>query len=399
MHVAHVAGSALSGAVYGALTPILALLLLPPDEYGLFSVLYLIYAFGISLQYSVISEAWARMRVASGRAGTWTEYCTALLWLALLVGAAGLVVARMLPALSASGWLLAAAVMFAVYRSGVRYHTMAVDKIRRVMVSDLGGIAAFVAAVLCTVHTTRLLMVSVSWLAAALVGSLSLQVPKVARRSGLIPWIRAHGSAIRPLISDSILMDAGSIGTPFLLVGYLGIEKFGIYRAVANVAMPVRLLVDPMRPLLGRTEPVRLFGRRFTSLIALMALVLTGGCYVALVVVIPWLGIHLGTLTSLVPYAAPCSLYVTGSLLGTVYYIPCRTNASRRHIMVGRVSQTVLVIALPILGFIVANLSGAIWGFAVSSVVSAATWIVLAYLSRRVPVSGARSRTRPPSRR
>lgn len=383
MRVFHVASSALSGAVYGALTPILALVFLAPAEYGLFSIVYLIYAFGISLQYSIISEAWARSSSATGRPSTWAEYSTALSALSGIVGLAGLIASFSLPQLSSSAWILAFAVACAVYRNGARYHRVTSARMRRVIISDLAGIIAFIVAVLCSLEAQPLLKVSVSWLAASLVGALVLQPPRLALGVGLIHWVRRHGTAIGPLLMDSLLMDAGSIGTPFLLAGFLGPARFGTYRAVANVSMPVRLLVEPMRPLLGSADPKRLFGKRLTTLIALIALILTTGCYVALAIVVPDVHLRIGTLSSLAPYALPSSVFVAGNLLGSVYYIPCRTNATRKHIMFGRICQTLLVVITPIIGFAVWDLGGAIWGFAVSSVISAAVWINIAHMSGR----------------
>jgi hypothetical protein len=160
----------------------------------------------------------------------------------------------------------------------------------------------------------------------------------------------------------------------------MGARTFGIYRAVANVAMPVRLLAEPLRPLLGRLPPRRLFSASVTALIVGTGLVLSGACYLVLTLIIPRLPFQLGTLMALIPYALPTSLFVAGNLCITVYYYFCRTNAAHRRILVGRFAQTILVVVLPIAGFAIAGLLGAIWGFAVSSLVAAIVWMVVARL-------------------
>jgi hypothetical protein len=377
------ASSAVSGGIYGALTPIVALLLLEPSAYGLFSVVYLIFAFGVSLQYSIISEAWARARKIQAEGNSWTDYSTALSVLSALAGATALVAALTIPELSSNAWALAGAVLFALYRNGIRYHSVAEGQISRVLISDAAGIVAFAIALVAARDESHLSSVTLAWLAAGLAGSLVLSRPRLRWGFGLLRWSRIHVGEIRPLLLDSIFMDLGAIGTPFLLAGFMGATRFGIYRAVSNAALPVRLLIDPLRPTLGRMRPEQLFGRSVTALIASVSIVLAAASYFALTVVVPRLGFRVGTLSSLVEYAPATSIFVIGSLLGTVYYIACRTNASQRGILTGRVFQTLVVVIMPIAGYAFFNLAGAIWGFAISSVVSAGAWIALAYTARQ----------------
>jgi hypothetical protein len=365
------------------LTSILALLLLSPRDYGLFSIVYLIFAFGISLQYSILNEAWARALGRDLRFDSWDAFSSMLMALSVLVGLAAFLTSMAVPGLGPYAWCLALAVAFSLYRGGARYFSIAQGELRQVLISDLGGIGIFAVSVtvLSLEHLSVMWIVIGSWAASAAICSLVLRRPRYRRSLGPLSWIRSHHNEIRPLLVDSLLMDAGAIGTPFLLAGFMGSTRFGIYRAVSNVALPVRLLIDPIRPVLGRTSPARLFSRSSGSAISLVTLLMAAGCYLALTLVVPRIGFHVGTLSSLVPFALPASLFVAGSLLGTVYYIICRTNASHRHIVIGRIAQTVLVIAMPILGFALGGLGGAIWGFALSSVISGAVWVWFAYLS------------------
>lgn len=382
MRFYRLASSAASGGIYSTLTPILALLLLAPKAYGVFSVVYLVFAFGVSLQYSIISEAWARARRMQTEGNSWTDYSSALSALSVVVGAVALVAALVIPELNSNGWALAGAVLFALYRNGVRYYSVAEGQVIRALVSDLAGIVAFTIALIALRDASHLLVVSVAWLAAGLVSSLVLSRPRLRWGFGLVRWSCVHVAEIRPLLLDSITMDLGAIGTPFLLAGFMGATRFGIYRAVSNVALPVRLLIDPLRPALGRVRPQQFFVRSVTVLIASGAIALAAACYFALTLVVPHLGFRLGTLSSLVDYAPASSVFVIGSLLGTVYYIACRTNSSQRGILTGRIVQTIVVVIMPIVGYAFFDLSGAIWGFAISSVVSAGVWIALAYSAR-----------------
>lgn len=375
------AASGISGALYSSLTPIFALLVLQPAEYGLFSIVYLLSAFGISLQYSIVSEAWARS-TRLGASASWTGYSGALTFLSLAVAIVAAIASLLVSSLMPLTALFTGAVFFTIFRNGSRYFAMANDSARSVVLSDSIGVVAFVGAFFASQALGGMSQIAIAWLAAGLAGMLALRMPRLRWGAGLLAWFRGHGRQIRPLLADSLLMDAGAIGTPFLLAGFMGSLNFGIYRAVSNAALPVRLLVDPMRPTLGRMSPHQILSRKMLAFLAASALVLSFACFAILEWVLPAIDIDFGTLSSLTPYAAAAAVFVIGSLLGTVFYIACRTNSSPRQIIIGRVTQTALVISLPILGFIWWQLTGAIWGFSISSVVSAAVWGLLLVRSR-----------------
>ncbi len=370
--------SGTTGALYAALAPILALLLLQPTEYGLFSIPYLVFAFGVSLQYSIISEAWARQGVHGARSAAWPEYSSALATLSAIVGATAVLISLLFPDLRHSAILMGSAVFLAVYQNGARYYRVANGSLRRALLSDLMGTAAFVIALVLFAGQPPLVWIAIAWLSGGAAATVVLGLPRLVWGVGLVSWSRRHGSAIRPLLFDSLLMDAGAIGTPFLLAAFMGARDFGIYRAVSNVAMPVRLLVEPLRPALGRLAPQRLFSAWASLTILGTGLALAAACYLVLVYVIPGFNLQLGTLIALIPHALPTSLFVAGNLYGTVYYIGCRTNSTHRQIMFGRISQTVLVFLLPVVGFAIVGLSGAVWGFALSSLMSSVVWMAIA---------------------
>lgn len=377
--------SALTGGIQSGLLPIVALVLLAPAEYGLFSIVYLVFAFGLSLQYSLVSEAWARARRSTeGTDDDWPSYSGAILSLALLVAVAALGVGLAVEPLRPTAAILFGAVLLGVYRSASRYHAAAERRLRSVIVSDVAASVLFVATVAAlVVPAGPLTALALGWLAAGVAGSVALRLPALRRGHGPLAWLRTHGREIRPLLLDSLLMDAGAIGTPLILAGPLGAAKFGVYRAISNVALPVRLLVDPIRPQLGRAPTALLLGARATALIFGAAAVLAVLCFAALEWVVPAIPVTLGTLSSLAQYALPSAIFVVGSLVGTVYYIVCRTRVGYRSILFGRVSQTVLVIAMPLAGAVVGGLTGAIWGFVVSACTSGLIWCALAFRARR----------------
>lgn len=378
MRLARLASSAVTGALLGALIPIFALLLLAPANYGAFSTIYLFFAYGVSLQYSIVSETWARARRQYQKATAWPDYSTALFALAGTVALAALVASLLVAELRAVAGHLGVAVLFGVYRSGARYYWLARGMIRRIVVSDLLGVMAFVGVFFIMRTSESIVLLATAWSLPMVASSVGLGLPSLRRRRGLLRWWRTHHREIKPLLSDSLLMDAGAIGAPFLLVGFMGAEKFGLYRGIANAAMPVRLLLDPLRPALGRKPRAFYFRKSVIWLLGCTTLVIGAACYLALEFIVPSLSIRSGTLSEMSVFALPAAVFASANFVGTVYYIACRTNSGRKAILTGRICQTTVVVAMPIFGFVTQGLEGAIWGFAISASVSALIWLFLA---------------------
>jgi len=186
-------------------------------------------------------------------------------------------------------------------------------------------------------------------------------------------------------IKDSTLMDLGAIGTPFAVAPLLGIAGFGVYRAVSNVAAPVRLVLNPLRPTLaGQALSTHTSRKRVLSSIGL-SLAFGFAAYVALMVVNA-MQLSLGSLTAVVEYAAPAALFVGANFLGHYYYIIARTHTRGRLLLVGRIVQTCLAVLLPMGGVITLGLPGAICGYALATTASSLTWLALV-VKARAPVT------------
>src|SRR5690349_10008636 len=70
--------SAVTGGLSAALVPVLAVLLLPVDDYGTFALVFLVFAEGWSILLSSVADTWARMRTVGSSAGSWADYTGAL---------------------------------------------------------------------------------------------------------------------------------------------------------------------------------------------------------------------------------------------------------------------------------------------------------------------------------
>ncbi|ROR95734.1 hypothetical protein EDD28_0296 [Salana multivorans] len=365
------------GALYSALTPVVALLVLAPTEYGQFSVVYLVAAFGISTQFSLVSEAWLRDGgLLDDTRGAADRYLGAATSCAILFGVAGavatLVVLGPSPFHLVSGFL---AVAFTTYRMSTRYAAVARGQHRRAVASDLVATGVFVAVLVGAWGSDHLIWTA--WAASSVGAGIVLAVPRIPAGCGLVAWVREKRRHIGVLLADSALLDLGSIGVPLILAGLMPAASFGVYRAVSSAAMPAGLLLEPMRPTLAHLGPRGLFTVRVLAGLAAAAAACALAVWGVLELVLPAIGRPAGTLSALVPYALPTALFVGSFLVGQVAYIVARGTTGWRGLMTGRVGQTVAAIVLPIAGFALGGLGGAIWGFVASAGAAAVIWILV----------------------
>ncbi|MFJ6303417.1 hypothetical protein [Pseudarthrobacter oxydans] len=377
MRILIVATSALIGALWGATVPVLALVLLAPAQYGPFSAVYLVFAYGMSLQYSIVSEAWARARGKYRKTTNWSSYSSALSALATAIGSVALALSLILVEMRALAVWFGLAVGLGVYRSGARYHRMAVGATRRVILADILGLLSFIVVLFSWPGVDRVAILVVAWATSGLVSLIALGLPSLRRGAGPFRWWKLHKKEITPLLTDSTLMDVGAIGAPFLLAGFMGPTNFGLYRGVANAAMPVRLLIDPLRPTIGRKPSEFFFKKSVLGGISGITFAFAAGCYAALEFLVPRLPVRLGTLSELVVFSSQAAVFTAASFVGTLFYVVCRNNSTRWTILKGRITQTLLVVLMPVIGFASFGLVGAVWGFSLSALLSAVVWMYL----------------------
>lgn len=383
-----------AGALNSALAPILALILLAPAEYGRFSIVYLVFAFGLSLQLSLVGEAWARSLDIPGLPlADRREYYGILGWVCLFLFTVAVVAGFFAFGAEPVQLLLAGlGVAGGVQRLGGRYLMVYHQRFTPVLISDVAGIVAFFLVVGIGFGLgigNPLDTVLLAWALSSVGSAAVFGMPRIATFRALGQWFRVRWQFIRVLVLDSTMLDLGGIGTPLVLAGLLGKTNFGIYRGVSSVAVPVTLLLDPVRPSLAKTQPRVLFRPLLIGAITAMGAFLAISAYVVLVVILPALPIDLGTLSALTPFALGSAVYVFFFFIGYPYYIAYRVYARAREILIGRLIQTIFAIALPLIGFALDGLNGAIWGFAGTAVVSTivSVGIVLSFVRRGITVA------------
>lgn len=381
---------AVTGGVDSVLVPLTAVVALLPTAYGDFSVLYLLLAFALSVQLSILSDAWARSR--TWPSSTWSAYSGVSLSLSLLVIVVALCVSPLLGLPMVSKSLIAVAAGVTVWRAASRYRTLADARYRRVVTSDAGSSMAFLVSMTLTFGVVKLdgsIALAASWLMMNIVASLVLPSPTLRLAETPVRWIAERRRIIVPLLGDSLLMDTGAIGGPLLIAPMLGPHSFGIYRAVSNIAMPVRLFLDPIRPSIASARLDVLARLRTLVIVSIAAAALGVAAYVALAFALPLVPLRLGTLESLVPYASGAAVFVSASFLGHASFLVARRHVPGRSLLSGRVVQTILTLILPAGGLVLDGLNGAIWGFSIGTLLSATVWaaIVRGHWQKRASVT------------
>lgn len=376
-----------ANALASGLPQLIGLVLLASDQFGHFAFVYLFFALASSWLLSLVCEPWATTPGASTTEPP-AGYRAAVSTVALLLGlAAGLAAWRAwgVPAALAAGIAVSANACWFALRFGLvlcgRWRRVAALDVVTVVVLLVGAVMVWC---LSAGDTGLLTVWAVSGLAAVFgTGRLALPAPRAT-----IGWLRANRSEIRRLLPESLLLDLGAVGVPFLMVPQLSARDFGVYRAVSNVAFPVRIVLLTVRPVLARDPGGFVRSARATAASAGVLALVAGGAFVLIEILGGPLGIG-GVIGDLLPHAAWAALFVFATGLGQLYYMCCRYLADARALMVGRLTQTALVVALPLAGMWSAGLEGAIAGFVVSAGLAAAVWVGLALRAGRTAVVAA----------
>ena len=350
---------------------LVAIALLQPADFGQFSLAYLAFALGSSLMLSLVAEAvdWSRSPVAT------TNYLEAAAWVALLVAPCAALLALATGSGPLTAALLGTATFFATYRVGARYLEVGTGNIRVATAADLGGALALAVCVALGIamRTDGPVLVAAAWATSGLAAGVLGRRPRLTGPTLLGRWWHANGARARILLKDSLVLDTSSIGTPYIVAPLLGVAGFGIYRAISNVAAPVRLLLNPLRPLIARRSIDRLLSPALFGAV-LGASALAGGAATACLHVLTMIDLDIGVLTATAVYAVPAGLFVAASLAGHYLYLVARSHTDGTTLWRGRLIQSGVALVVPVLGAISRNLDVAIWSYVIATVVGAVTW-------------------------
>ncbi len=371
------------------LLQILALVTLAPTEFGRFSALYLVSALSTSVLLSVVCEAWQRCRPQAA----WKEYGATLFWLSVASAVITVVLCQLVPGLRGISYLGAAAVGFASYRTGARYFALQQRSLKLVLPGDVLSVLVLSVGWILYIFTDSLAVTSAHivllWAVSSVVSAIASKPVSSVRITAVRWWMAYHKKEIKTLLADSSILDASAIGTPYVLLPMLGVAGFGIYRALSNIAGPVKLLLFPLRPLFSSYSLLKFAG--LLSLLGMSSIAgLLGALAYACLRVLELSAVELGTLTALMPHAGLASIFVGATFLNGVFYLVGRTHFSRKMLLSGRLVTSFIGIVLPVSGAVLWGLGGALLGVTVGTTAGALVWLILTIVeSRLAPGSSA----------
>ncbi|MFC4222722.1 hypothetical protein [Lysinibacter cavernae] len=353
---------------------VLALIFLTPEQFGAFSIQYLLMAWGMSLTFSLISEAWLR----NGATSNWASYSSVLVYFSAFSGIVVLGISLIIPVLHSIAILSSIAVAFTLYRTGARFHSLKEKRLTPVFIGDSLCLAVVASGWVyaLVVGERGLDFVALVWAASSVAAALGSGLPRLRGPRVLSRWVSTHRTQIGPLIRDSLLVDLSAIGTPYLLLGFLSVSQFGIYRAVSNVAAPVRLIINPLKPVLGSMS-LRRQGSMKMILLVIMGAVGFGVMAYICLVILQILPVNVGTLSALTPYALPTAISIVGNFLTHYYTTVARVKLPSRQLLLGRIAFLTLTTVPLLIAVSIWGLAGAIWAYGLGFALAGLIWLAL----------------------
>lgn len=372
-----VGGLSLAGSLPVITLQLMALLVLGLVDYGLFSLLYLGFAWMSSLAISVICEPWAHARRhKTGAPTSWDDFGTVSLCLSLVAGVIGIATGWGLHGLPL-GLATGLALILSTARLASRYHWLSVGQRTRQSWADvLSAVILVVAGIAFPVTTPEALMTV--WAASNV---LPLVMNRPPHWRSPVTWWSGHRRRIVALVTDSSLMDITTIGVPLFLAPVMGMAGFGIYRAVGNAALPVRLVMTSVRPLLGTLSLAASTSKAIVVGLGAAALLTGGGVVGALMLVPSVEALDQSVLGSLGQHLVPVGVFVSSNFMAMYLQLLMRVHSTARQILANRLIQMVISGGGPLAGWAIGGIHGAIWGLALSECVQ--TLILTVWIVRR----------------
>ena len=245
----------------------IAILSLTPVDYGRFSLLFIGFAWFVSLTFSIVSEPWLREGRATGARSPWLDYASVAVVLALLCGLPSILVGALIgdfrtAVLSCRSRRHSASIAsLTLYEVVARSRPACLDS--RCTRSHCDGCCLVARGG----SSTPLNAVAVGWLAASTTASLASRLPATVSLGSLPRWFRKHTMSIRVLLADSIIQDVSTFVLPFVFAPVMGLSASVLPSALKHRAS-VRVILVPLRPAIG-ARPYSYFGRTRTLVGAL----------------------------------------------------------------------------------------------------------------------------------
>jgi len=352
-----------------------AILVLTPERYGVFALFYVVVGSGTALVYAVVCDPWGRL---DGARAAWNEFSSVLALASILTVAPVLIIGSIVGH-SALAVVFAIAICSTVYRSGARYYSVVTGRYRFVALADTLSVFGFWAALVPLLTCTESLdALAFSWMLSALLGLVcSEKVRSWPSRTAIVSWFREHWSKMKSYLLDTAMLETGSTGVPLALSPIMGLSEFGIYRSVSSAAVPVRMILNPLRPdIAGKTLDALRQWRTIAGVCG-SGVMVGMGVYALLRLFRASDVMPSSALASLSLFAFPVALYVALNFAEMFFYLVLRAKLGGKRLILYRAIQVASMVVFPAGGFAIFGLAGAVWGYALLHAITLMVLLIL----------------------
>jgi hypothetical protein len=356
------------------LAPMLLLALL---DYAAYSAIYLGSAICLAVVFAVLGDVWARrIRREPVTESLLRSYQATLTSLSLLGGLVAGGITGTVASDPLLGGLAGLAVAAATYRAGISYRLMALGRVRRSGLTELGGVllgagalSAFWLADAYSISSALL-----SWAVLSLGGAALAAVPPCWDARAAVGWISTHRAEIRVLLGEALIKNIESAGTPYVVGGIGGALALALHRAGSSLTYPMRLVMDVLRSRII-SGAVSHDARTVLALVLLGAV--AGGGVAGGLRFVAEAGLldPDSVMMPLSEHALAVGAWVWTTALSTFLQFSGRGAFRGRTLLVRRVAHTVVILAVTLGALIVFGTGAVIWGAALARLASLPLWI------------------------
>lgn len=359
----------LVNSVLLTLPQIVALVVLSPTAFGTFALFSLAASLNGLLLAALVIDPWLRNAAVQENDD---DLAGIAAFLATLGGTPALISVLSVTgdiSLSLVAWLASS---LTTLRIALRVREVQRRRAIRLLIGDTLGLVGLVAVIVTQRSELDLLLCLWLIVAGQVAPLLMAAICTEGMRCRPRAWLISYKADIRLLASDSLWGAVSGIGAPYALLPILGLSNFGTYRAISNLAAPVRLIVQPLKPLLPRLSVpgLHIIGAARILTIGLgMALLATG---TLLFSVGDWA--QGSALESLRSIALPAGLYFGFNVILQTYWTRARLIANGSRLRSARRWHLGFASLFPLIGGAGLGLDGAAWGLGLATTICAVVW-------------------------
>lgn len=362
---------------------IAALLILSPGDFGTFSLGYLTFSLAASVALSTVSEAYVRAKTNDPIGSVPKNYAAISTWLSAIFALISSAIFSILSDSYLAVLLSAIAVGCAARRTTIRYHELQSRCWRKLLPAETVALGVFIVALSASFSVLEpMVTILFAWSASGL----SIWFLGTMRRPGTLKaamdWISRHRREIRPLLRESMVQEISAIGTPYVLAPMLGTASFGIYRAVSNFNAPVRLVFNFLRPYIANSSLDKSLSAKSLFFVCSLSLA-WGTIFSAILLFIAERPSGIAMLDALAEFWLPAGIYMVFAVGVMYFYIIARTKVNATNLLWARLFQSSVSIVFPVTGVVLGELTGALWGSAMATMVGTLIWFCVLQIQVR----------------